>query len=301
MRRGALHCAAVALAALGAVACSKQPARPHLVLVTVDGLPAGGLGDVPFLRQLAEQCVRFEDVELPGASTFDALAVMHSGRSLDALAPAEVGALRPPGGVGAPLTGGADTWMERALPRGFETAAIVSAEGLGVESGLMQGAVHRLDATMLDARATDETVPLVQVALDAAADFLDRRMARSVEHGAVLWLHFDLAELAPTERGPFLDGALARVSAALESDPRHVLACWFLPSDDALGAAAPLWLRVRGEQPRDERSGALPRDIAPTLAALLGVPAQPPAQPPFEPFEGRDLLQRGGASEATDG
>ncbi len=289
VRRAGSCVAALGLTLLAcASGCSRpQPVRPHLLIVTVDGLPADGLGAVDYLRQLAGQCVRFEGIEAPGVTAFDALAALHAGLAPDAPQLGNADPLAPPGGPGAPLPGAVDTVMERIGPLGFETAAVVSAADLGVDSGLLQGAAHVWDRPMLEAQ--EAAAPLA-TAVNTAAAFLDARLVRRVEHGAVLWLHLDLGELPEAERGVFLDSALARLSAALEADPRHVLAIWFLPSADAFDRRAPFWIRVPGEPARGIDTDVEAVDLAPTLLARLGAPTPLPATPPFAPLAGRDLL-----------
>ena len=279
---------ALALAAL-APGCSRPtPARPHLVLITVEGLGQADLGDANNLRQLAGQCVRFEGLELATPAVPEALALLFSGLAELPVPAGTTPELRPPLGPGAPLPGAVDTLFERAAPLGFETAAVISRAGLGMESGLTQGIVHVWDREKLETREDgDRPLP---AALNAAVEFLDARMARAVEHGALLWVHLDLSQLPPAEQGPFLDGAFARLSAALEADPRHVLAAWFLPEPNGFAHTAPFWLRVPGQAARLDTEVADAVHLLPTLLARLG--AHPPleAQPPFATLVGRDLL-----------
>lgn len=294
----AAFAAALALVAVVPACTRPTPARPHLVLITVEGLGQADLSEANNLRQLAGQCVRFEGLELASPAVPEALALLLSGLRELPLAAGATAALRPPLGPGAPLPGSVDTLFERAAPRGFETAAVLSRAGLGLESGLPQGAVHLWDRERLATRE-DGDRPL-SAALNASVEFLDARMARAVEHGALLWVHLDLAQLPADEQGPFLDGAFARLSAALEADPRHVLAAWFLPAADSFSYVAPFWLRVPGQAARLDTEVTDPVHLLPTLLARLG--AHPPldAEPPFAALEGRDLFAEPTAPAADE-
>ncbi|MBI1380360.1 MAG: hypothetical protein GC161_04655 [Planctomycetaceae bacterium] len=301
---GTALAAALALVAAAPACTRPTPARPHLVLITVEGLGQADLSEANNLRQLAGQCVRFEGIDLVSPSVPRALALLFSGLRDAPLPEGTTAALQPPLGPGAPLPGSVDTLFERAAPRGFETAAVLSRAGLGLESGLPQGAVHLWDRERLETRQ-DGALPLT-AALNASVEFLDARMARAVEHGALLWVHLDLAQLPAAEQGPFLDAAFARLSAALEADPRHVLAAWFLPAQDSFSYVAPFWLRVPGQTARLDTEVNDPVHLLPTLLARLG--AHPPldATPPFAELEGRDLLAEPApaaaeASEANGG
>lgn len=304
-----------ALLALGLVllaACSKEPQRPNLVLVTLDTTRADALGCyarrpgvTPRLDAFAAEAIVFERARSVAPLTLPAHSSMLTG-------------LYPPrhlvrdNGI-APLPASARTAAEELAAAGYDTAAFVSAAVLDHGWGLAQG-FQRYDdppegaaGVHLEERAGPQTM---QRALDWLAQ-------RERKRPFFAWVHLfePHAPYAPPKE--FLEQAhgdayLGEVAAAdhefgrlldalrASGELEHTLVIVAADHGESLGQhgepthsvfcyeptiRVPLLVRLPQQRRAGERSGATVSlvDLMPTLLAAAQLPL--PAG-----LDGRDLL-----------
>jgi hypothetical protein len=243
--------------------CAPEGARPHLVLVTVAGLPLESLQSNPELAEAGDAFTRFQPRVTAGSGSVEWISAALTGRR------------DPPSG--SSTVERAPTLFERSQARGYETAAVVTDAELGEESDLVAGVLHLLEWEQL--LALRPAAPHEE-ALARAASRIDERVGRRREHGLLLWFHLDLGAMPEAERAGTAHGALVRLAASLGAEPNGVLAVWFLP--DAEGEIAPLWLHVPGVAPGPRPAGGSATDLTPTVLARLQLTAAD--------LEGSDLL-----------
>ena len=224
---------AAALVVAGLVACgdaADSPARPSLLVITVDGLRRDVLGiygaqasPMPELDAWGERAVVFEEAFTPAPAALPAYASLWTGRS-----PLSHGARA--GGT-HDLADGATTLAEHLGSEGYRCAARVGRSDLGPASGLAQGfasydapleAVPRIELGPVERRAD----ALVGPALEDLA-----RLEASGEP-FLYWLH--LADANPPYDAPgsgaetaraaygdelrFVDAALGQLLGGLEHE-----------------------------------------------------------------------------------
>ncbi|MFH1468190.1 MAG: sulfatase [Pseudomonadota bacterium] len=301
MRRAAL----LALALLGCGHGASTPCAPSVVLVTIDTWRADHLDHVltPNIEALAQQGWRFEHAWSPIGLTSPAHATLLSG-----LTPAEHG-MRANNHQGGALPWTVTTLAEHARKSGWRTAAFVSAYPAGPAGGLDQG-FEVFDGPEAGERPGD-------LAITRARGWLGT-VPRSAS--SLLWVHLYephgpytppdedaravgasagerdryAAEVHAADRllGPLLDDARSRGAfVAVTADHGEVLdeeVCAWQHERTIHEAVlrVPLILAGPGLEPavREEWVGL--HDVAPTLAALAGLP-------PWAGRSGRSLVTPG--------
>lgn len=290
------------VAACLAPACQAPPARPNVLLVTLDGVRPDHLGcygakDVatPSLDAVARAGVAFTRAYTPVPLTLPAHVTLFTG--LEPPAHGVVGAGLVAGELGVP------TLAERLAAAGYDTAAFVASFELQRVFGLARGFAEYDDGARDDAElrglASHSAGAAEQV--DAALAWLARPRGRPF----FLWLQLDgargpLAPASPSARSfaarPYdgrlaaADAQLGRLLAALGARglERDTLVVITSAHGEGLGEhgerghglllhdatlRVPLILRWAGHLPvgrRDERLAAL-SDVTPTLLDLAGL------------------------------
>ncbi len=296
-------------------ACSSEPERPAVLLITLDTTRAVALGcygnpydPTPALDALAAESILYQQARTVAPVTLPAHASMLTG-----LYPPRHG-LRD-NGLWA-LSGAAETVAERAAAAGVRTGAVVAAPVLHARYGLDQGFED------YDQPETADQAGRLEMSYRPAAEVADAAIDWWSEHGdasagAFLWVHFFdphepyqapaefverlggrpyLAEVAAMDHaiGRLLDqlradGSLERTTVLVVGDhgedfgrhgePTHSITCY----DTTL--RVPFLLR------RPDGAGAGDQvfapvtvaDVAPTVASALGLGPDPAA-------DGVDLL-----------
>ena len=180
----------LALAALGATACSESPSvakRPNILLITVDTLRADHLQAYgyqrptsPRLDELARGAMVFEDAQATAPWTLPSLASLMTGL------PAAAHGCRS---FYSSLAPSYSTLAEQLLAGGYDTAAVVSHVFLGRPYGLHQGFVHFDDELVLELTRSDEAISSKAVS-DKGLAYLDAKAAAGDDDPWFLWLHY---------------------------------------------------------------------------------------------------------------
>jgi hypothetical protein len=275
-----------------------------IVLITPDTLRWDHVGAyVPGMRPpsltphtdaLAGRGTRFEDARAPVPLTLPGHVTMLAG-----LPPAATGVrlnsygrLLPPERRGFPML------QERLREHGWHTAAFVSAAVLGTRYGLDQGFDHYDDGELLHHST-------VTVQERAGAETVDAALAHvralSADAPLFLWVHLFEPHAPYAADGTYAgdvrtcDEAVGRLLDGLEAAGRGDAAV-MLASDhgEALGELderthgllladgvlrVPFLLAVPGTDPGTRDDPVTLADVAPTLAAVAGVPWEPVAGP----------------------
>jgi arylsulfatase A-like enzyme/Tfp pilus assembly protein PilF len=291
---------------------SPDPVRPrHLVIVTIDTLRADRLGaygntaiPTPNFDRLAREGVRAIDATTHVPTTRPAHASLFTGRY-----PAEHG-IRD--NISVPLARDVPTLAEALKAEGFATAAFVSSFVLSAQSGLDRGFDHYDDA--FSTGTTDEVLLFGSVqrrgdeTLARVEQWLDTRSPEEKARRTALWLHLydphDPYEPPEPFASQFVaapydgevawtDTLLGRLRAGLEARQLWDDALVVVTADhgEALGEhdetghgfftyettlKVPLVMRGPGLPANATVNGPFRLvDVAPTMLALLGVPALP--------------------------
>jgi len=198
---------------LAALAACAEPARPSLVLVTLDTLRAdhvGAYGDgarTPNLDRLARAATVFEQAHAPMPMTLPSHFSLFTGRY-----PREHGVVSN----ALALPQSAETLAERLRAAGYATAGFVAVSLLDAESGAAQG-FERFDAPRERQRRAEEVVPRA----------LEWLASRPPGEPVFLWVHlFDphLPYAPPPDFRRDLDARLAGELPALELATLHRIA-----------------------------------------------------------------------------
>ena len=184
-------------ALIGLTACTPTPTGPTVLWITASELPqvpegmAVARGGQGLLADLASALIGEEVTPL-------------AGEPRDVIVPPK-----------------ADTLCEVVARYGLETAAYLTEPGLREEFGFLQGALHSSDLPMLMAESPEG--PL-RGAVSAAYGFLEQKVPRPMEDGALVWLHLNLA-LIPDEtaRADFLSTTVAHFESLLKRRPDSAL------------------------------------------------------------------------------
>lgn len=275
---------------------AQTPSGPNVLLVTIDTLRADRLGSygytsarTPVLDGLAAAGVRFEDATAHAALTHPSHAAILTGRY--------------PGAHGIRLNGmdplppGAVTLAERLKAAGYRTGAVTASVVLDSAYGLDQGFDDYDDAIAGPVRATMAMADLQRSATEvssAAVGWIERQRAPWF-----LWVHYYDPHLPYSPpAGPlkaaggrpydgeiaYVDAEIGRLLAAIERAGTAIV----VTSDhgEALGEhgepdhgfflydstlRVPLIVAAPGVRPRVVREQVRSIDIAPTIAAMVGV------------------------------
>ncbi len=292
---------AVAGLCAAAWAPPQVPARPNVLLVTIDTLRADRVGAwgyaaarTPVLDRLAAGGARFADVTAHAPLTYPAHASILTGRY-----PAAMGVRL--NGMD-PLPDSVVTIADRFKGAGYRTGAVVASVILSRAAGLDQGFDDYDDDVPVGAGATVALADLQRPATkvtDAAAAWLGRQGAQPW----LLWVHYydpHLPYAAPAKyralapNRPY-DAEIAYVDAELGRLLSHVdlaKTTVVVTADhgEALGdhgepdhgffiydatLHVPLIVAGAGSQKRIVSDQVRSIDVAPTIAALAGLPAWP--------------------------
>ena len=316
--------------ALAGAACARAPAapaRPNVLLVTIDTFRADrvGTGDTPNIDRLAATGLRFTSARSAVPLTLPSHTTIHTGLLPPAHGVRENGVL---------LADGAHPTLARLLKgAGYDTAAFVGAFVLDHRFGLAQGFDTYDDQIRRDPDATDrlEAERPAAAVVDRALAWLGGRLAPSPQPSALspqpffMWLHLydphapytPPREYLTPGRTPYdaeiayADAQLARVLDALRArgvlDHTIVVVCGdhgeglgehgerthgMLLYDSTL--RVPLIVAAPGRTAAMRDEAVSLADIAPTVLRAAGL--TPPAA-----MKGRDLLEvRGAAVRSAD-
>jgi arylsulfatase A-like enzyme/tetratricopeptide (TPR) repeat protein len=293
-----LNCSVSWLAvSLAAVLAAPGPARPSVLLITVDTLRPDALGWVagrnttPELDRLAREGFRFPAAVSPAPLTLPA-----HGSVMTGLVPRRHG-MRD---NGQPLPAGIATLAEALRKRGYATAAFVSGFPLDHAFGLDRG-FERYDDRLPDG-PPDRRERRAEATTAAAASWI-----ASAREPWLLWVHYydphdpydpPASFRRPGPRGAY-DGEVAYADQAIATLRRRVEAglrgrlLTVLAGDhgESLGehgesthgffvyestVAVPLVFHLPGGiSPGESRAPARLVDVTPTILDLLGAPALP--------------------------
>ncbi len=277
--------------------------RPNVLLVTIDTLRADRVGawgyagaHTPVLDRLAAGGARFADATAHAPLTYPAHTSILTGRY-----PAAIGVRL--NGMD-PLPPAVVTLAERFKAAGYRTGAVVASVILGRAAGLDQGFDDYDDDVPVDARATVALADLQRPAT-AVTDAALRWLGRQESAPWMLWVHYydphlpyaapaKYRALAPNrpydaevayvdaELGRLLAKVdLARTSLVVTADHGEALGDHGEPDHGFFIYDAtlhvPLIVAGAGSQRRLVRDQVRSVDIAPTIAALAGLPAAQPA------------------------
>jgi arylsulfatase A-like enzyme/Tfp pilus assembly protein PilF len=170
-----------------------QPARPDVLLVTIDTLRADRLGShgykaarTPVLDRLAAEGVRFADATTHAPLTYPAHVAILTGRY--------------PSGFDVrlngmnPLPASVNTLPERMKAAGYETAAVIGSAILDAATGLDQGFDHyedRIAAAPSTTVAMSDLQRSAREVTDLAAGWLQGRNGRPEGRRSwFLWVHY---------------------------------------------------------------------------------------------------------------
>lgn len=279
------------------LAAQPPPARPNVLLITIDTLRADRLGAygyrlaaTPTLDQLAREGVRFADATTYAPLTYPAHVTLLTGRYASAFGVKANGS--------TPLAESAVTIAEHFKSAGYDTAAFVLSAVLDSAYGLSQGFDLYDDDFSDDARSASVALSELQRrAAEASAAFLTWAGAGR-RRPWFAWIHFYDPHLpydAPARyralaRGRPYDAEIAYVDATLGDllkriDRRSTALVITSDHGESLGEhgesdhgfflydstlRVPLVVAAPGLAARVIREQVRTADVAPTLAALAG-------------------------------
>jgi arylsulfatase A-like enzyme len=321
--------AAAAAVPASAPAPALDPARPDIVLVTLDTVRADHTSvyayerkTTPHLEELAARGVVFAHAYATGSDTQRAITPLVSGKRLSET---------PHDSREWPtIFGEVDTLAERMKRAGYATAAVVSFTWMSDDRGFAQG-FDRFEPVYRDAHP--ERSVTGALATRAALSILDDLGSKSAP--IFLWVHLFDAHDKYLEhegtrfgKGPealydgeiaFVDKQLGQLAAAVARGPRSGRVAWIVHGshgegfgehgDKGHGAElydemirVPLVVALPGGKPGRYEAGAVSTlDVAPTVLALGGAPAEgvsgvsllPAARLEVEPVRRAPVFARG--------
>jgi arylsulfatase A-like enzyme/Tfp pilus assembly protein PilF len=288
----------LALALLPITSCRREPARPNVLLVTLDTFRADRLGArTPALARLAAEGVRFDAAGSPVPLTLPAHATLLSG-----LLPLHHGLRNNGAGI---FPDDRATLATLLSQKGYRTGAFVGSFVLDRRFGLARGFDRYDDEIARDARDTAGTFEAER----RGGEVVDRALAWLREAGArpfFAWVHLYDAHAPYAPPAPhaqtydgeveYVDAQVARLLAAI--DRKNTIVVVVGDHGESLGEHGelthglllyepalhvPLIVAAPSLDPRVVREAVSTVDVAPTIAKLAGVS--------FTNVDGRDGLE----------